>query len=211
MTTTKPTKSVKTAKAATSPKRGAGNLLAVKRQLRRTRPVFKRHGAHRKAELSDRWKKPRGLHNKLKDNKRGCGPVVSDGYRTPEAVRGHHVSGLAIVHVATVDALAGLDAATQGIVIARVGGKRQLEIMAAATKAGIRVLNHDVEKRTAELTARFTAGKQERERAREAKKAAEAKKAKAAKKADTPAAESDEDHKAAEEKAKKEVLTGKDQ
>jgi large subunit ribosomal protein L32e len=203
----------KTTKKNAAPKKGATNLLTVKRQLRRSRPVFKRHGAHRKAELSERWKKPRGLHNKLKDNKRGCGPVVSDGYRTPEAVRGLHISGLAIVHVATVDALTGIDKATQGVVISRVGAKRQLEIMAAAHKAGIRVLNHNVEKRTSELKARFTKGKEEREQARAAKKATETKTDKKAKKADAAAdvEPSEDEVKAAEEKAKKEVLTSKNQ
>jgi large subunit ribosomal protein L32e len=203
----------KTTKKSAPKKAGASSLLAVKRQLRRSRPVFKRHGAHRKAELSDRWKKPRGLHNKLKDNKRGCGPVVGDGYRTPEAVRGLHISGLAIVHVATVAALTGIDKETHGIVISSVGAKRQLEILAAAQKAGIRVLNHNVEKRTSELKARFTQSKEAREQARAEKKTAETKKEKAAKKAETAAeaAPSEDEVKAAEEKAKKEVLTSKNQ
>jgi len=207
MTVTKTTK-----KTAAPKKTGASSLLTVKRQLRRTRPVFKRHGAHRKAELSDRWKKPRGLHNKLKDNKRGSGPVVGDGYRTPAAVRGMHISGLQIAHVATVAEVAAVDKATHGVVIARVGAKRQLELIAAAQKAGVRVLNHKADARTAELTARFTKGKQERDSARAAKQAAETKKEKAAKKAEAAEAKPSEDEqKAAEEKAKKEVLTsGKD-
>lgn len=210
MTITKTTKAGK----ATGKKASASSLLTVKRQLRRSRPVFKRHGSHRKAELSDRWKKPRGLHNKLKDSKRGCGPSVMDGYRTPVEVRGLHISGLAIVHVANVSTLTGVDKATHGIVISRVGAKRQLEIMAAAHKAGIRVLNHNVEKRTSELKARFTKGKEEREQARASKKATEAKtEKKSAKKADAAAAAepSEDEVKAAEEKAKKEVLTSKNQ
>ena len=201
----------KTTKTKTAPKKTGGNLLAVKRQLRRSRPVFKRHGSHRKAELSDRWKKPRGLHNKLKDSKRGCGPAVSDGYRTPEAVRGKHISGLAIVHVSNVTALVGVDKETHGIVISSVGAKRQLEILAAAHKAGIRVLNHNAEKRTSELTARFVKGQQDREHARSAKKVTETKKEKSAKKTEAAATLSDEEVKAAEEKAKKEVLTSKNQ
>lgn len=203
----------KTTKKTAAPKKSAGSLLTVKRQLRRTRPVFKRHGAHRKAELSDRWKKPRGLHNKLKDNKRGCGPVVGDGYRTPQAVRGLHISGLQIAHVATVAAVSGLNKETHGIVVASVGAKRQLEIIAAAQKAGVRVLNHNSEKRSAELTARFTQDKAAREQARAAKKAAETKTEKKAKKAEAAAeaTPSDDEVKAAEEKAKKEVLTSKNQ
>jgi large subunit ribosomal protein L32e len=208
MTVTKTTKSTK----AAPKKASAGNILAVKRQLRRSRPVFKRHGSHRKAELSDRWKKPRGLHNKLKDSKRGCGPAVSDGYRTPESVRGKHISGYAIVHVANVAALAGLDKETHGIVISSVGAKRQLEILAAAHKAGLRVLNHNAEKRTSELTARFVKGQEAREQARNAKKVTESKKEKSAKKAEAAtAAPSEDEVKAAEEKAKKEVLTSKNQ
>jgi large subunit ribosomal protein L32e len=204
--------STKTAKSAKTGKisRARGDLIAVKRQLRRTRPVFKRHAAHRKAELSERWKKPRGLHNKLKDSKRGCGPAVTDGYRTPQAVRGLHVSGLRVAHVATTSDLVSLDPKTTGVVVASVGAKRQLEILNACEKAGIRVLNHKADARAKELTERFTKSKEARENAREQKKTAESKKAKDAKKAPV-ADETPEEHKTSEEKAKKEVLTSKNQ
>jgi large subunit ribosomal protein L32e len=207
--TKKPATGKTAAKPAAKASRSSGNALSIKRQLRRTRPAFTRHHPHRKASLGDKWKKPRGLHNKLKDRKRGCGPWVSDGYRTPEAVRGMHISGLVIAHVANASQLTGLDPKTTGVVIARTGAKRQIELIAACQKAGLRVLNHK-DTRAQELTSRFTTRKEAREEARAAAKAKQAKagaKTKAAPKADL----SEEEKKAEEERLKQEVLTSKDQ
>jgi large subunit ribosomal protein L32e len=198
--------------SANAGKKNRANLLTVKRQLRRTRPVFTRHRPDRKASLADNWRKPRGLHNKLKDRKRGCGPWIADGYRTPEAVRGFHISGLAIAHVANRKELDAVDATTHGVVIARVGAKRQLELLAVAKEKGVRVLNHKADARVAELTAKFTAAKQERKAARaaaEAKASTQTKKEKAKPaKQDAPSADEKRDE---QEKIKEEVLTSKNQ
>lgn len=176
--------------------------------MRRTRPVFTRHRPDRKASLDERWKKPRGLHNKLKDRKRGCNAWVSGGYRTPVEVRGMHISGLSIVHVANAKQLDGVNKETHGIVISAVGAKRQLELLAAAKDAGIRVLNHNSEERTKELTTRFKAAAADRKTARDAaaaKAATQSKKAKPTK----PAADTrtDAEKRDAEDKIKEEVLT----
>lgn len=194
--------------ASTSAKDHAKSL-NVKRQLRRTRPSFTRHRPDRKASLAESWRKPRGLHNKLKDRKKGCGAWIADGYRTPADVRGLHISGLAIVRVANVAELAGVDAKTSGVVIASVGAKRQLEIIAEAKKLGVRVLNHNADKREKQLTERFSLKKADRAAALKEKAAKEnaAANAKPAKEA----AQSDEEKKKAADEIKKEVLTSKEQ
>jgi large subunit ribosomal protein L32e len=205
-----PAKPAKTAKVA--PKKGdRANLMAVKRQLQRTRPKFTRHRPDRKSSLDDRWKKPRGLHNKLKDRKRGCAPWVSDGYRTPVEVRGLHISGLAIVRVANVKELAAVDAQTSGVVIAAVGAKRQLEILRACAQKNIRVLNHKSNDRIATIESRFAKAKEERQVAREESKKKAAEKEKAAAKTKEEPAQSEEEKRDEQEEIKKEVLTGKEQ
>src|SRR3990167_7900671 len=109
--------SAATKKPATE-NRPASGALRVKRLLRAARPRFTRHAPHRKARLPDSWRRPRGLHNKQRDNRKGSLPCVSDGWRTPVSVRGLHSSGLAIAHVSTLVELERVDSKTHGVVIA---------------------------------------------------------------------------------------------
>lgn len=189
------------------------NALSVKRLQRAKRPVFKRHAPHRKPSLlnNNHWKKPRGLHNKQKDHKTGSASRVSDGWRTPVEVRGLHISGRTMVRVETLAQLNGIDAATSGIVIGAVGGKRQLEILEACKTKGLHVLNHKMDDRITLLKKRreeqTTAIAQSRSEKEKKHKEAESKASK--KKAEEKI--SDEDHKEEENKIKEEVLTGKGQ
>jgi ribosomal protein L32E len=195
--------------ATTKPKKAASSALQRKRILRKTTPKFTRHAPHRKARLMNKsqWKKPRGLHNKMKDNKRGSLPKVSDGYRTPQEVRGLHISGLAIVHVSNVEQLKGVNAQTQGVVIASVGAKKQLAILHECAKQSIRVLNHKTESRIALLNKKRADTQAALESARKEKQAKQTKKTDKKSVEDTL---SDEEKKEQQDKLKEEVLTGKD-
>jgi large subunit ribosomal protein L32e len=190
-------------KAAT---KSVSSSMRTKRMLRKSTPKFTRHAPHRKARLMNKsqWKKPRGLHNKMKDNKRGSLPKVSDGYRTPQEVRGLHISGMEIVHVSNLKQLEGLKKETQAVVISSVGAKRQIELLNACMKHGIRVLNHKPEARINALESKRAAKQAKLDAARKAKDASTKKK-----NAKKPADEklSEEDKKEQQEKIKEEVLT----
>jgi large subunit ribosomal protein L32e len=184
----------------------ASSAMATKRTLRAKTPKFQRHANHRKARLDTRWKKPRGLHNKQKDNKTASSPKPSSGYRTPVEVRDMHISGLRIMNVATLTQLATVNPATDGVVIASVGKKKQLALLQACVEKKIRVLNHKAEQRITHITA--VRKKQQDEHTAAQKHKEEAVKKKTAKK---PVDEklSDEEKKEQQDKIKEEVLTSK--
>ena len=71
--------------------------------------AFKRDGYGKKRQLSDSWRKPRGQHNKQREQKKAKGALPKPGYGSPIAVRGMHPSGFFEVMVATATELAGLD------------------------------------------------------------------------------------------------------
>jgi large subunit ribosomal protein L32e len=181
--------------------------LARKRVLRKTTPRFGRHAAHRKARLTNNqhWKKPRGLHNKQKDNKRGSLPKVSDGYRTPVEVRGLHISGLAIKRVSNLSDLEGVNPATTGVVIASIGAKKQLAILHECAKHKIRVLNHKADARIKQLEKTRIDKQAALEEARQ-KKASKHTTTKTGKKA-VDEKLSEEEKKEEQDKIKEEVLT----
>lgn len=182
------------------------NAMKAKRVLRAKTPKFSRHTPHRKARLGTRWKKPRGLHNKQKDNKTGSAPKVSDGYRTPQSVRGLHISGMKMITVSHVKQLQGLDVKTQAVVVASVGAKRQIEILEACAQQKIKVLNHKPN-RVEALRKTHT----DRKAASEAARAERQKKVSKSEKKPIEEKLTEEEKKEQQDKVKEEILTGKDQ
>jgi ribosomal protein L32E len=189
--------------------KSTGTSMAVKRTLRAKTPKFKRHASYRKARLDDRWKKPRGLHNKQRDSKSGSSPKVSDGYRTPQDVRGLHISGLEMVRVHSVEQLQGVDKTSQGVVVESVGARKQLMILRAAQEQGVRVLNHKPEQRIKLIEGKRAERQMALEKNRKAKEESKKKAEKAADKKPVASEVSEEEKKQQQEKVKEEVLTGK--
>lgn len=183
---------------------------------------FKRDGYGKKRQLSDSWRKPRGQHNKQREQKKAKGALPKPGYGSPIAVRGMHPSGFFEVMVATATELAGLDPKTQAVRISgTVGDRKRVGLQAAAIAAGLKVLNARIVKSASEKATpaaqKSTAPKKEAKKpvkatdapakkgAKKASDAApEAKKApvKDAKKAAKPKAEKAPEGKAASKSAK---------
>ncbi len=103
---------------------------------------FKRDGYGKKRQLSDSWRKPRGQHNKQREQKKAKGAHPKPGFGSPVAVRGMHPSGFFEVLVSSAKDLLGLDAKTQAVRISgTVGDKKRFVLQEAAIAAGLKVLN----------------------------------------------------------------------
>lgn len=115
-------------------------LLKVRSRERRD---FKRHDLHKKKKLDDKWRRPRGLHNKMRKHIRAKGRYVKSGFGSPCAVRGLHASGYKEILVTSpkVD-LAKLDPSECAIRIAStIGKKKRLIIEERARELELKVLN----------------------------------------------------------------------
>jgi large subunit ribosomal protein L32e len=103
---------------------------------------FKRDGYGKKRQLSDSWRKPRGQHNKQREQKKAKGALPKPGFGSPVAVRGMHPSGFFEVLVSTIKELEGLDSKTQAVrIAATVGDLKRAAIQEKAAAAGLKVLN----------------------------------------------------------------------
>jgi len=103
---------------------------------------FKRDGFGKKRQLSDSWRKPRGQHNKQREQKKAKGALPKPGFGSPVAVRGMHPSGFFEALVASAKDLEGLDSKTQAVRIsATVGDRKRVALQEAAVAAGFKVLN----------------------------------------------------------------------
>jgi large subunit ribosomal protein L32e len=104
--------------------------------------TFKRDGFGKKRQLSDSWRKPRGQHNKQREQKKAKGALPKPGFGSPVAVRGMHPSGFFEVLVSTLKELEGLDPKTQVVRIgATVGGRKRVTLQEKALASGLKVLN----------------------------------------------------------------------
>ena len=115
-------------------------LLKVRTRQKAKKPEFNRHDAHKKKRLGISWRKPRGLHNKLRQQVAAKGRLVRPGFGSPKAVRGYHPSGYKEVLVFNIKDLEKAEGCVVRIA-STVGMKKRKEIMAKASEINLRVLN----------------------------------------------------------------------
>jgi large subunit ribosomal protein L32e len=138
---------------------------------------FKRDGFGKKRQLSDSWRKPRGQHNKQREQKKAKGALPKPGFGSPLAVRNMHPSGFFEVLVSSIKELEGLDPKTQAVRIsATVGNRKRVGLQEAAIGAGLKVLNARNVK-SAEKEPVKAAPKDEGKQKKEEKKPVKSKKA----------------------------------
>jgi len=144
---------------------------------------FKRDGFGKKRQLSDSWRKPRGQHNKQREQKKAKGALPKPGYGSPIAVRGMHPSGFFEVLVSSIKELEGLDPKTQAVRIsATVGDRKRVVLQDAAIAAGLKVFNARTVKAKVKKVPAKAETKDDGNQKKEEKKSAKSKAAAPAKK-----------------------------
>lgn len=121
------------------------DALAKRAMISGRRPAFKRQEWFRYSKLGENWRKPKGIHSKMKRQLKRRPPMVDIGYRGPVAARNLHPSGFEEVLVYNVDGLENIDPKKQAVRIGgTVGTKKRIAIEDRADELGIRVLNRMV-------------------------------------------------------------------
>ena len=115
-------------------------LLELRNEMKAKKPDFVRQDAHKKKKLEEKWRRPRGIHSKLRRKFRGKGKHPSIGYSSPKKVRGLTREGLKPVLVHNLNELKTLRDG-EGAVIARIGLKKKIEIVKKAIEMKIKLLN----------------------------------------------------------------------
>lgn len=177
-------------------------LLEVRKEKKAQRPKFSRHAAHRKKKLDTNWRRPRGLHNKLRLGKKSRGSAVETGYRGPAAVRGLTDEGKKLLLVKTTKDILAAEPEVHALIIAgKLGDKRRLELIEEATKQGFIITNLDVKATKERITGALSKRTKERTE-RSSKKDARQKDL------EVKAKKAEAEKKAEEAKAKEETVEG---
>jgi large subunit ribosomal protein L32e len=125
--------------------------LKARKRAKNKKPEFLRQESWRYSKLSESWRRPRGLDNKMRRKIKGWPPTVSVGYKGPKVARGLHPSGYREVLVHNVKEISSVDPKTQAARIAHtVGKKKRAQIIAAARKNKVVILNIKLVKESAE-------------------------------------------------------------
>jgi large subunit ribosomal protein L32e len=108
----------------------------------RKKPEFKRWMSQAYKRVKESWRKPRGIHSKVRIRKKGKIKMPSIGYGAPKELRFLHPSGLKEILVSNLKDLEKVDPKTQAIRIAHtVGEKKRKEIIKKAEELKIKILN----------------------------------------------------------------------
>ena len=121
------------------------DALAKRAIISGKRPAFKRQEWFRYKMLGEKWRRPKGIHSKMKRGLKRRPPMVEIAYGGPAKAKGLHPSGFQEVLVYNVDDLENIDPKKQAVRIGgTVGTKKRITIEDRAKELGIRVLNRMV-------------------------------------------------------------------
>lgn len=115
----------------------------LRKKIKKKKPKFRRQEWFRKKSLGDKWRKPRGLHSKLRRHEKARGSLPKPGYGSPAIVRGLNREGYREVLVRNAKDIEKINPKEEIAIIAGgVGKKKRLEILEFAGKRNIKVGNY---------------------------------------------------------------------
>ena len=120
--------------------------LSKRNRMSHKRPKFRRQNWFRYKRLGEKWRRPRGIHSKMRRHFKYRIPVVQVGFRGPASVRGLHPSGFEEILVYNPGNLENIDPKVQAIRISsKVGDKkREMIVEKADTKEFFDLLRYQI-------------------------------------------------------------------
>ncbi len=184
-------------------------MLKLRKAIKNKKPDFIREEYQKRACIPLPWRKPRGLHSKMRHRFAGHRALVDPGYGSPKAVYGLHPSGYEQVVVHTLNELQKINPKIQGVILgSSLGLPKRIAILTKAKESGIKVLNvKDIDAELKKIQDGISARKEIK--AKIAKKKEEKAKAKEPKQKKPELAEkiSEEEQKKKDKEEKDKVLT----
>ncbi len=116
--------------------------LELRKEQQSKLPRFRRQEWYRYKRLGTKWRRPKGLHSKMRKNLKYRPPRARVGYGKVKKARGLHPSGFEDILVHNLKELEALNPKTQAARIAGgVGGRKREHLQNYAKENNIRVLN----------------------------------------------------------------------
>ena len=120
-------------------------LLKLRKKIKRKKPDYLRPYWWRsisQRNSMDSWRRPKGIHNKMRKKLKGRPKMVEVGYGSPKEVKGLLPNGKKPVIVHNVEELEKIDKEKEIAIIASTVGKRKREqIINRAKELNIEIFN----------------------------------------------------------------------
>lgn len=187
-------------------------LLEARRKIKGKKPDFIRQDAHKKPKIGFKWRRPKGIHSKMRLGKRGYRRCVKIGWGSPKKIKNFDRSGLRIKLISSIKELGDVNPKEDGILVSRkIGLKKKIELLKKANEMKITILNiKDVDKYLKETEDNINRKKEKKNKIKKErdKKETEVKKKKE-KEGGIEKVMSDEEKKKEEKKSRDKELTKK--
>ncbi len=117
-------------------------ILEKRKEIKKRTPKFRREEWYRYKRISKNWRRPDGIHSKMRANYKYRPSKVRIGFRGPKKTRGLHSSGFEEVMVYNKKDLDKINPDIQAARIgSSVGTKKRIDIEKRAEELDIRILN----------------------------------------------------------------------
>ncbi|MBD3263074.1 50S ribosomal protein L32e [Candidatus Woesearchaeota archaeon] len=116
--------------------------LKLRAKMKKKKPKFVRQEAIVRKRLGTKWRRPKGIHSKMRENRAGKRARVKAGYRLPRKTRGLHKSGLTEVHISNLSQLENLNKEKQvSVFSSTIGKKKKIVMLKKAIELSIQIAN----------------------------------------------------------------------
>lgn len=184
-------------------------LLELRKKLKKKKPDFIRQQGRFLKKIEKKWRKPKGIHSKMRRRLKGHGKMPSIGYGAAKKIRYLHPSGFKQILVRNLDDLKKIDAKSEAALIAKtVGLRKKIKLLKKIKELKIKVLNvKDIDTFLKTAEEKFKTKKEEaKEKIEKKKKAKEEALKKAEEKKKKEKKETAEEKEKREEEEKRKIL-----
>ena len=101
-------------------------MIDVRKRIKSKKPTFTRQDAHKIKGISNTWRRPKGLQSKVRLSKKGYVRKPSQGFRSPNLVRGLNNKGLKEVLISNIKDFSSMDKNSVAVISSTVGKKKKL-------------------------------------------------------------------------------------
>jgi large subunit ribosomal protein L32e len=181
--------------------------LEMRNERKSKKPTFRRQDSN-KYSFKNKWRKPRGLHNKRRLSKKGHQKNPSIGYGSPKEVKYLTKEGLNRVMVNNLQDLKKINKEKDIIILSsKLGMKKKLEVVEGCISQGLKIESiKDPKKYAEDKKALFEEKKKQKKKKLEKK---EKTKKELVKKAKEKEEKKDEDSEDKQKEIKEDVMSGK--
>lgn len=116
--------------------------LSVRNKMKSKKPNFTRTDTNRKKQFKNTWRKPKGIHNKIRRHRRGLNTMPSVGYSSPRNVKGLTRDGLVQVLIKNTNDIKLIDKKVSIAIISNsVGRRKKVELIKILEEENIKIGN----------------------------------------------------------------------